>query len=215
MDCDAYNILIFDCDGVLIDANNLKLEAAERILEGFPKSAVARFIAHFKKSFGRSRYDLFREFIENFLEKPFDQELYDKLIEAYGEKCSELYQKSPVIEGVEAFLAKHQDKYLYVASGGIDSELKSVLSSRGMGHYFSKICGSPPSKKENVANILKSHPGARALMVGDAHTDFEAAQASGIDFLFCSQYTTDASGMDALQKEYGFDSVENLGRLLG
>ena len=215
MDCDLYSIFIFDCDGVLIDSNNLKLEAAERILSDYPKEVVNAFIGHFRKSFGRSRYDLFREFIEDFLEKPLEQDLYDGLIAAYGEKCTELYLKSPVIEGVGAFLLKHKDKHLYVASGGVESELKSVLSSRGMDQYFNEIHGSPPSKKENVAAIVSKYPGARTLMLGDAHTDFEAAQASGIDFLFCSKYTTDPEGMNVLQKAHGFESVETLEGLLG
>ena len=214
MDCNTYQVIIFDCDGVLIDANNLKLAAAERILEAYPKDAVAAFIDHFRRSFGRSRYDLFREFIEQFLKQPFDQELYDAFIEAYGEKCLELYKESPVIEGVSAFLEKYKDKDLYVASGGIESELKAVLHARGLGHYFNKIYGSPPSKKENVARIVADHPGVNALMVGDAHTDFEAAQASKIDFLFCSKYTTDGPGMEALQQQYGFHSVDTLERLL-
>ena len=186
MDCNDYSILIFDCDGVLIDSNNLKLEAAERILSDYPKEAVSGFIANFRKSFGRSRYDLFREFVEDFLEQPFDQNLYDGLIAAYGEKCSELYLKSPVIAGVEAFLSKNKGKTLYVASGGIESELKSVLSAHGL-----------------------------ALMLGDAHTDFEAAQANDIDFLFCSKYTTDAEGMNVLQEKHGFKSVDTLEGVLG
>lgn len=214
MDCDNYSILIFDCDGVLIDSNNLKLEAAEDILSDYPQEVVDRFIGHFRKSFGRSRYDLFREFIEDFLEEPFEQSLYDTLIDAYGKKCSELYLKSPVIEGVEAFLSENKGKTLYVASGGIESELKFVLSSRGLDHYFKEIYGSPPSKRENVAAIVKKHPGARALMLGDAHTDFEAAQANDIDFLFCSKYTTDVEGMTILHKEHGFRAVETLEGLL-
>ena len=215
MDCNDYSILIFDCDGVLIDSNNLKLEAAERILSDYPKEAVSGFIAHFRKSFGRSRYDLFREFVEDFLEQPFDQNLYDGLIAAYGEKCSELYLKSPVIAGVEAFLSKNKGKTLYVASGGIESELKSVLSAHGLDHYFTEIYGSPPSKRENIAAIVKKYPGEKALMLGDAHTDFEAAQANDIDFLFCSKYTTDAEGMNVLQEKHGFKSVETLEGVLG
>jgi HAD superfamily hydrolase (TIGR01549 family) len=215
MDCNDYKVLIFDCDGVLIDSNELKLKAAASILSDYDATVVEAFVAHFRKSFGRSRYVLFREFIEEFLGQPFNQTLYDDLVASYGRQCAELYQNAPVIEGAKAFLEKHHGKHLYVASGGLEDELRSVLSSHGMMDYFDQVYGSPPSKKENVARIVRQHSGARALMLGDAHTDFEAAHASGVDFLFCSKYTTDEVTMKQLQNKYGFPSVETLERLLG
>ena len=68
---DNYDLVIFDCDGVLIDVNLLKCEAFGKAVEGYSSEIVVNFIDYCKKTFGVSRYIKFKEFFSEFAKEPF------------------------------------------------------------------------------------------------------------------------------------------------
>ena len=55
-----------------------------------------------------------------------------------------------------------------------------MLERRGLARYFTGICGTPPAKAELLKGIVRKEriDPADAVMVGDAPTDSDAAEAA-------------------------------------
>ena len=61
-----YDVIIFDCDGVILDSNNLKIKAMEAALlkSNFPKNKIKKSIKFFNDNFGMSRFYHVDYFVE-------------------------------------------------------------------------------------------------------------------------------------------------------
>jgi len=150
MNIERYNSIILDCDGVIFDTNNLKLEAFRKVLCGFDDQVVNNFIKYFRENFGTSRYELTRVFIEDFLGFECSKELFDEILARYGDECLRLYQKASLTKGFLEFVDKYKNKRIFIASGGDETELKTVFKNRGLDCLFVDILGSPKKKAEIV-----------------------------------------------------------------
>lgn len=186
-----FEAIILDCDGVIFNSNDLKIEAFRKTLDKFPSSKVSDFIVYFRNNFGTSRYNLARVFIEDFLKIDFNIDLYQDILNDYGKHCVNLYATADLTKGLSMFLEKNITKKLFVASGSDQNELRKVMRVRNLDNYFVDIFGSPKKKSDIVANITFDYP--KAIMIGDAMSDLQAAQSSGIEFIFMSQYSTNLS----------------------
>ena len=88
---------------------------------------------------------------------------------------------APLVPGVMDVLERwHGRVPMYVCSGTPQEELQSVLEQRGLARYFTGICGTPPAKAELLKGIVRKEriDPADAVMVGDATTDSDAAEAA-------------------------------------
>lgn len=197
-----YDVIIFDCDGVIIDINKLKCEAFGKAVEGYPPDVVERFIEHCRKTFGVSRYVKFKEFFIDFAREPFQEEKFNRLVNNYADICKKIYLNANITPGTETLLSVlyNQDKKIYVASGSDEEELKYVFSNRNLSKYFNGIYGSPKTKLECATNILKGHPNKKAVFIGDAISDMKTAKELGIDFIYMSKYTVQSEEQDYLCK---------------
>ena len=74
---------------------------------------------------------------------------------------------------------------LFVVSGTPEPELREIVARRGMDGYFTAVRGSPPDKITVIHELLDAHdlPAERVLFIGDAMTDHDAAQATGLRFI--------------------------------
>ena len=103
-----------------------------------------------------------------------------------------------------------QNQYLYVASGGDDSELKCVFIQRNIAQYFKGVYGSPVKKTEIVRSICNQNSNKRVLMIGDAKSDMLASKDNGIDFIFMKDFATSQE----MKEDAGLITIDNLGDLL-
>ena len=55
-----YDFYIFDCDGVILDSNNLKSRAYAEALTAEPLELVLEFVEYHKENGGISRYEKFK-----------------------------------------------------------------------------------------------------------------------------------------------------------
>lgn len=214
MTLDSYDVIILDCDGVIFDSNLLKVEAFKRALRDFDLDVIEAFSEYFRNNFGTSRYHLTKVFIENFLNKDFDEELYKKILTEYGNSCLLLYKESNLTNRFMGFLDCYKVKKFYVASGGNEEELNQVFKEKDIHHYFEQILGSPRKKNNLVSEVLIRNPGKKIIMIGDAKSDFLASQENNIDFIYMSQYSLVKDKMEKLSQEYDFKIINNLGNLI-
>ena len=212
MRVDEYDVIILDCDGVIFNSNSLKIDAFRRVLSQYSTRKVEDFINYFKNNFGTSRYSLVKVFIEYFLKEEFDEIKYNDILKRYGQECVGLYKDAEFTDHLIEFLDKYKYKnqYLYVASGGDDSELKSVFIQRNIAQYFKGIYGSPVKKTEIVRSICNQNSNKRVLMIGDAKSDMLASKDNGIDFIFMKDFSTSQE----MKEDAGLITIDNLGDLL-
>jgi phosphoglycolate phosphatase-like HAD superfamily hydrolase len=197
-----YDVIIFDCDGVLIDINLLKCEAFGAAVEGYPPDIVEKFVDHCKKTFGISRYVKFKEFLRDFARESFHEEKFNMLVNNYADVCQKIYLNADITPGTEQLLSYlyNQDKKIYVASGSDEAELNHVFTIRNLSKYFNGVYGSPKTKLECATNILNNHPNKKGVFIGDAISDMKTARELGLDFIYMSKYTVQSEEQDSLCK---------------
>lgn len=203
-----YDVLIFDCDGVIFDSNRLKIEAMKTALEeqgSYSLKEVEICVAYFSNNFGMSRNHHVHHFVSELLELSAgsQQHAFASILQSYTDRCYDLYMKSALTPGFIELMDKVSVP-CFVVSGSLEEELIRVFSARGIEHYFKGIYGSPKRKTEIVEGICGNYPFENIIMVGDAVSDFNAATDNGIDFLFYAPFSNVPAQMLQLSKEHGF-----------
>ena len=214
MNLEKYDVLIFDCDGVIFDTTNLKLAAFQKVLKEYDDKYIKEFTKYFRSNFGKSRFLHARHFIENILNEPFNVKKYEQIIFNFSRECLTIYDKAEFCKGAFDFIRNSQDFDKYVASGSAQDELRHVFDKRQISSYFISIYGSPRSKNDLVKDICMKYSHKNILMIGDAEADNISAKLAGIDFLYVSRYSVDDDNMQKISKIENFKSIRDLSDLL-
>jgi len=207
-----YDLYIFDCDGVILDSNALKIQAMKEVLEtlSFKSELVTKCVMYFGNNFGQSRFHHVTHFVNEILELKNDQkaEVEAKILSDFSAQCKVLYLTAELTPGFLDLIQALPGKK-FVASGSEQRELRAVFKSRGLDKNFIDIFGSPTPKAQLLTNILQSLPDTRALMIGDAVSDFDASQVNNIDFICYIPYSNVPLKMKSLAKEHQFELIES------
>lgn len=212
-----YDVIIFDCDGVLIDSNLLKCEAFGNAIEEYPNHIIDNFVAYCKKTFGVSRYIKFKEFFINFANEAFDEKRYNTFLSRYEKLCKDIYRDASLTPSVIKVLSllNNSGCKLYVASGSDEDELREVFNRRDLMKYFKDVYGSPKKKSECVSLILRDDIGVKkAVLIGDAVSDFKTAKEHNLDFIYMSEYTVQSSEQDEFCRKNANFVINTLNDLL-
>jgi len=194
----SYSSIVFDCDGVLLDSNQIKSDCFRSVaLPWGVDSANALYSYHLDNG-GVSRYLKFSYFFEKILPnyvpnaRPgIDGPDYEQLLENYSALVWDQLMSCSVARGIDSLKKLSPYSSWSIASGGDQVELRQLFDARGLIHYFDGgIFGSPDSKDVILSRAIQ-HSIIRfpALFLGDSKYDYEAATKVGIDFLFVSDWT--------------------------
>jgi len=186
---DQYKSFVFDCDGVILDSNRIKTAAFRKAMIDEPADLVDVFIQYHKDNGGVSRYVKLQHYFTSIKKQEDYAESLDFLLQSFALIVREELIKVPMIAGVEKFLTLCQRNNIpcFVNSGGDEEELKDVFSERGIDIFFTQILGSPTTKKENLAKLQSENRLLQpAVFFGDAYSDYVAAAAYEIDFVYVS-----------------------------
>ncbi len=187
-----YDVYIFDCDGVILDSNQLKIKAMKQALYKClgEHEKISECLDYFKNNFGTSRFNHVNVFVSEILALPIREreKTYSELLSHYSDQCKKLYLKAELTPGVLEFIEGLSGKK-YIASGSEQNELREVFKNRGLDIHFEKILGSPETKVNLVSNILKDMY-CNAIMFGDAISDMKAALDNSIDFIAYLPYSS-------------------------
>ena len=187
----TYQTYIFDCDGVLLDSNQLKAKAFYEVAQPYGEEVALALEAYHQQHGGVSRYKKFEYFFKTLLRLSDADPQIQEAITRFSQISLEKLLQCPETEGMQEFLEKRpaQSKS-YVISGGAQTEVQAVFQQRHLEHYFESIYGSPEDKitllqrLKNQGQLIAPY-----VFIGDSITDYEAAQAFGLDFVFMWQYT--------------------------
>lgn len=202
-----YDVYIFDCDGVILDSNQLKIDAMRSALSGLISdvSKVELCVDYFRINFGKSRFHHVDVFINDYLDLDGVVKEHTKklILDAYSSQCKALYLSAEITPGFIEFITSLNGNK-YVASGSEQGELREVFQERGLDTYFNGIFGSPIRKPQLISDILECESKAKALMLGDAVSDLEAAVDNNIDFIGYLPFSNVVSTMKELSNKHNF-----------
>ncbi|PCI42139.1 MAG: HAD family hydrolase [Rhodospirillaceae bacterium] len=190
-DYTKYKCWAFDCDGVLIDSNAIKIQAFRDVAEQYGPESTEALVDHHIKYGGISRFVKFEYLFSDILcRKPEAGEL---------ERVLEQFSKATMARLIECEVAPHlhdvlkaasQNAKLFVVSGGLQNEVREVLKQKGLADYFTDIFGSPDNKAQIFSRERENGQMAGpAVFVGDAQYDHEMAEKFGFDFIFAHDWT--------------------------
>lgn len=171
--------VVFDCDGVLIESNEVKTLAFGQTVKEFGQVAMDRLMDYHRENGGVSRFEKFEWFYREVIKAPLSGEIMDRLCDRFTQLCIDSVLDAPMVAGAKESLDFLSGRCLmFVASGTPEKELQDILIQRGLAPYFEGIHGTPPEKKYLLERIILENrlDASTVLMVGDASADFEAAQ---------------------------------------
>lgn len=182
-----YKTALFDCDGVILDSNQVKTNAFKKVLKDYPSQLVCNFIEYHKQHGGISRYQKFSYFFKEVLQIANHSAQIEKALTEFRLICIQDLVSCSEIAGVRNVLY-HFNKYsipCYVISGGDEDEIKTIFEKRGLSSFFTGIFGSPKTKEEHLKNLLKDgllhQP---SIFFGDSKLDYEVSKRFNCDFAF-------------------------------
>ena len=183
-DFSQYEQVIFDCDGVILDSNDIKSNAFARSLVDEDKELVKQFITYHKKNGGVSRFKKFEYFFKKIKNQKKYTNSLNNALNRYAKLSYEGLLDSSEVKGVRSVLMLLQNLNIesFVVSGGEQNEVRAVLKSKCLDQYFKNIYGSPITKEEHLLTIRPT----KSLYFGDAKSDYIAAKKFDMDFIYIS-----------------------------
>ncbi|WP_224798294.1 HAD family hydrolase [Idiomarina abyssalis] len=208
-----YSTLIFDCDGVLLNSNNVKTEAFYRATLPYGKEKAKSFVKYHKMNGGISRYKKFQYFLDNISDCRNGPDL-EGLLNSYSENVIEGLLSCEIAEGLSSLREKTLSSSWMVVSGGDQKELRCVFKKRGLDGFFDKGIFGSPATKEDILNVKLSDGEINnpAIFLGDSKYDYIASQSINADFLFVRDWSelNDADSWIAEKKLKSIGRIKDL-----
>lgn len=187
-----YENFMFDCDGVILDSNNLKTDTFNEVLKDETKEIREQFIKYHLLNTGVSRYEKFTNFFKDIKKQKNYEDDLSILLKNFSDLLIKNLSTCQVTKKAREFLEKikSNNKNVYMVSASDENELIHVLRKRNLDIYFDHILGSPRNKIENI-NLLKkifSFKG-KSVFFGDSKSDFLASQHNQFEFIYMKRYS--------------------------
>ena len=202
----SYKNIILDCDGVILDSNQLKIKAMEHALKkhGISESSLVKCITYFKNNFGKSRLLHLRQF-ERILNVKLDVE---SIIHHYADYLDKTYRICQYTTGFFQHFSNLENRNLFVVSGSDQEELRKVFSFKD-NKMFMKILGSPVTKSNNIKSLIESFDLnlKDTCYVGDSVADVIASRENEIDFIGFHPYSNNSVELKKLCKKYNYEVI--------
>jgi phosphoglycolate phosphatase-like HAD superfamily hydrolase len=183
---DHYKVICFDFDGVIVESIDVKTQAFQQIYQEYGQDVVDKVTRHHALNGGLSRFEKFKYYHLAFLGKQLTESEVNELAATFSTLVERRVAESGLVPGVIAFLEEQVTKRpLYIISATPEEELKRIVATKQLTHYFKGVFGAPKNKADVIANILKweNVSASNVLMIGDAAVDYEAAFVNQADFL--------------------------------
>ena len=183
-----YQVLIFDCDGVLIDSNQMKSDAFYNVIKPISISHAEDLREFNIKNGGKSRYIKFNYIIEK-----IKKDLPEKIVKINDllDEYSNIVKQGYVLSDLSLICMNYEKKnnaVWYIASGSDQAELREILSEIGISDFFEGIFGSPKDKNEIIKDLSASFS-EKILFFGDSQYDYICAKNNNIDFIFINEWS--------------------------
>ena len=209
-----YRALVFDCDGVVLNSNQVKTNAFYKVTLPYGEDAAKDFVKYHTENGGISRYKKFSHFLEA-IAPEVEGPGVDELLERYADEVIDGLLACDVASGLAKLREQTPESRWLIVSGGDQDELRLVFEKRGLSSFFDGgIFGSPTPKKDILdREKILGNIEADALFIGDSKYDFESAQHANLDFVFVSGWS-EVSDWPFWVKDRNIEYVESIENLV-
>lgn len=179
------DLVFWDFDGVIKESVDLKTEAFGRLFSSYGEDIALSVRHHHEENGGVSRYDKIPLYL-SWAGESASPELVEAFCERYSQSVIQAVIDAPWVPGVREYLRQHcTEQYFVLLTATPQEEIEHILAALDISDCFREVHGAPTNKSSAIATVLarKKCAPARALMIGDAETDRQAAQANAVPFL--------------------------------
>lgn len=182
-----WDAIFFDFDGVILDSVDVKTKAFAKMFREYGHEVENKVIEYHLSNGGVSRFDKFRYYYETILNKHVNEEIINELSDQFSSLVVDEVIASQFIPGARKTLEILMKSSIpaYIISGTPENEIRLIAGKKGLSKYFQEVHGSPRKKWEICQDILnrKNYRSQNCLFIGDAMSDYEASQKTGVYFL--------------------------------
>jgi phosphoglycolate phosphatase-like HAD superfamily hydrolase len=216
-DIKKYKTIVFDCDGVVLNSNHLKIQAYfdVAIEFGANQTQAKALVDHHIALGGISRYPKFEYFLREIMHQAVTDDAMDALLNAFTTQVTRLLSACEVSPYLDALKHATKESKWMILSGGDQAEIREIFKLRQLDTFFEGgVFGSPDNKdlvlarEKNNGNI--QYP---ALFIGDSRYDYQASTKAGLDFVFLSDWT-DVPDWTLFCEQNNINTFNNLGALI-
>ena len=188
-----YKTLVFDCDGVVLNSNQLKIQAYYdvAIKSGANKTQAQALVDYHVKLGGISRYPKFEYFLHEIMQQAVTEQAMQALLDSFTKEVKRLLTDCEIAPDLMRVREANLHAKWMIISGGDQAELRDIFQQRGIDKLFDAgIFGSPDNKDVILARELDAGNIVEpALFIGDSRYDHQASTNAGLDFVFLSAWT--------------------------
>lgn len=186
-----YDLWLFDCDGVILQSNEIKSQTMYQVALHFSDEKTALlFQQYHQDNAGFTRFKKFKYLFEVLLNRKSFEEDYQQALVMFSQMCMDKLIDFPLTKDTEKFLLQITDgSPKYIISAASEEDLQHILSEKGLDHLFTGIYGGPRTKTEIFSDVLACHPNLKPIFFGDAKADYLVAEKYNVNFVFLSGYT--------------------------
>lgn len=183
-------IHLFDCDGVILNSNEIKNDAFLKIAEEINHFNPIGYYNWCSMNNGISRQIKLKKLIDS-----MDSSLLDLsvLIERYSELVLDKLLNCEITPKLDVIKDIDQNNGISwgMISGGNQDEIISVLTKKGVGNYFDfGIYGNPKNKFEIFEDNFKAYKNEfNFTYFGDSEYDYNFAEKMELNFVFVSDWS--------------------------
>lgn len=209
-----YATIVFDCDGVVLNSNQVKTEAFRDSVQSYGTPAADALVQYHMNNGGVSRYRKFEYFLTEIVPDQTGPGLED-LLERYSQGVRYGLENCDIAFDLEQFREQTSESTWMIVSGGDQVELNDIFARRGIAKMFDGgIYGSPEPKESIIARLqIDETLTSPALFLGDSAYDFQVASAAGLDFLFVYGWS-DLADWPSFVAKHGVAAISAVGDLL-
>jgi phosphoglycolate phosphatase-like HAD superfamily hydrolase len=217
IDLKKYKTLVFDCDGVVLNSNQTKIDAYFNVSKrmGGSDAHAQAFVDHHVAKGSFPRNGKIEYYLNHIVKQPITDVLMQQYLHAFDDILDTTLMQCEVAPGLAALKAATPQATWMLLSGGDQAELRRIFPRRNLAYLFEAgIFGGPDKKDEVLArecalgNIQFS-----ALFLGDSKYDHQAASRAGLDFIFISDWT-EVHDWQAYCAENKIATIPNISQLL-
>jgi phosphoglycolate phosphatase-like HAD superfamily hydrolase len=178
--------IILDFDGVLVESQEAKLSAFENLFGIYPAYQNAMMDYHLA-NYSSSRMMKFEYYVYDLMQRPGDSRAVQAMADQFSEFVVQRVIACPEVPGAREFLDEFSHQVpLYVSSVTPESELRSIIHTRGIESFFVEVFGDPPwQKPDAIRSVLKRERllPSEIIFVGDCASDYRTAVETGVEFV--------------------------------